>query len=207
MTATRVLVADDFPLMLEAFAATLAADPAVEVVATAIDGVDALEKAREQRPDVVVLDLRMPRMTGTTVLRCLANELPETRGLVVTGYDDPDAVAEALDAGAAGVLTKRATGDELRGAIQDVRRGERVLSPSLAPTAPAVGREGPAARFSACELEVLCLIAGGATDGAVSTALGLSPRTVQNRLTRIRQKTGVERRTELARWAGEHLGI
>jgi two-component system response regulator DesR len=145
----------------------------------------------------------MPRMTGTMVLHHLAAELPDVRALVVTGYEDPPAIADALAAGAAGVLTKRATADELLEAVAAVHRGERVVSPSLAPSGP------PAAdtRFTSSELQVLCLVAQGATDLAISDLLGVSPRTVQNNLTRIRHKTGVERRTELARWAGEHLAV
>jgi two-component system, NarL family, response regulator len=198
----RVLVADDFPLMREAFAATLAADPSLDVVATAADGAEALHLTRERRPDVAVLDLRMPRMTGAMVLACLSAELPEVRVLVVTGYDDAASLAQALEAGAAGVLTKRATGQELRDAVAAVHRGERVACASL--PAPAGGGQ-PTLRLTASELDVLRMVADGRTDGQIASALHLSPRTVQYRVSRLRAKTGVARRTELACWAGEHL--
>jgi DNA-binding NarL/FixJ family response regulator len=201
---TRVLVAEDFPLMREALLATLESDPGIDVVGSAADGVEALDRAREQRPDVLVLDLRMPRMTGVMVLRCLTSDLPGVRGLVVTGFDDGADLAGAVAAGAAGVLTKRATAEELLDAVAAVHRGERVICPSIASLLDPP--ESAWARFSPSELSVLRLVAAGETDGEISSALGVSPRTVQNRLTSIRAKTGVERRPELARWAGEHVG-
>ena len=197
-----MLVADDFPLMRDAFAAALAADPSFRVVAMAEDGVEALRLARERRPDVAVLDLRMPRMTGAMVLACLTEELPEVRVLVVTGYDDPSSLAQAVAAGAAGVLTKRASGQELREAVAAVHRGQPVSCASL----PAHVDEGARGEsFTASELDVLRMVADGCTDGQIAAALHLSPRTVQYRLTRLREKTGAARRTELACWAGEHL--
>jgi len=202
----RVVIADDFPLMREAFASSLAAEGDVEVVGTAADGVEALERTREARPDVLVLDLRMPRMSGEMVLECLRTAAPSTRVLVVTGYDDRDAIAGAAAAGAAGILTKRATRRELVDAVLAVHRGERVLCESLvAHVAEPRPDAEVRARFTDSELEVLCLVADGETDLQISRTLGVSPRTVQNHLGRIREKTGVARRTELARWAGEHL--
>ena len=198
----RVLVADDFPLVREAFAATLAADPALEVVASAADGAEALHLTRELRPDVAVLDLRMPRMTGAMVTACLTAELPEVRVLVVTGFDDPATLAQAVAVGAAGVVTKRVTGPELREAVAAVHRGERVSCASLP---EHVGEGVPTLRLTSSELDVLRLVADGRTDDQIATALHLSPRTVQYRLARLREKTGVARRTELACWAGEHL--
>jgi len=210
----RVLVADDFPLVREGLTAALRKDEDIEVVGVAADGVEALEKARTLRPDVVLLDLRMPRMSGLVVLTHLATDMPSVRVLAVSASVDARSVLDALAAGADGYLTKHIDAAELRVAVRAVFRGEPVIAPGLARHLLEDLRErsgGPAPAsvtgLTRAELNVLRLVAEGQTDRQISDALYMSPRTVQSNLGRIRTKVGVRRRTELARWATEHLVV
>jgi DNA-binding NarL/FixJ family response regulator len=212
MSGIRVLIADDFPLVREALTLAIARHEDVEVVGVAGDGVEALEQAHALQPDVVVLDLRMPRMSGLVALTRLSSELPQIRVLLLTACEEPDTVIDAVSAGAAGFVTKRITGDELARSIVAVHRGEPVVSPQL--TAHLVRglrrdsddrRGGSTGRLTSSELNVLRLVADGRTDKQISASLYISPRTVQSHLAQIRTKTGVRRRTQLARWATEHL--
>src|SRR6059058_3980881 len=173
----RILLIDDFPLIREGFAAALEADPGLTIVGQADNGEDGLRLARELQPDVVILDLRMPEMGGMTVLEKLRTESPETKVLVVTATEKAQPLLDAVAAGAAGYLTKRSTREE--------RSGVR----------PLLGER---------EHEILRLVASGCTDKEIAEKLYISPRTVQNHLTRIREKTGLRRRAELTRWAMEH---
>jgi DNA-binding NarL/FixJ family response regulator len=209
---TRVLVADDFPLVREALAAALRRHPEIEVVAMAADGVEAVELAHAHRPDVVVLDLKMPRMSGLVALTKLSSDLPGTRVLLLTACEEPDTVIDAVSAGAAGFITKRSSGADLIDAVLRVSRGEPVVSASLTAYLvqglrrdPGERRGGTTGQLTSSELNVLRLVADGRTDKQISATLYISPRTVQSHLAQIRAKTGVRRRTQLARWATEHL--
>jgi DNA-binding NarL/FixJ family response regulator len=208
----RVLVADDFPLVREALVAALNRSDGIEVVAVAEDGAEALAKAREVRPDVVVLDVRMPTMGGREALDVFTAELPETRVLLITAHEEPEVVIDAVSAGAAGFLIKRMSGDELAQAVLAVHRGEAVITPELTmhlvrglrrdePQTP----NGTTARLTAGETRVLRLVAEGQSDKQISAALNISPRTVQSHLVQIRAKVGLRRRTELTRWATQNL--
>jgi DNA-binding NarL/FixJ family response regulator len=208
----RVLVADDFPLVRDALAGALARHPQIEVAGVASDGIETLEQAHALRPDVVVLDLRMPRMSGLVALTRLTAEMPAVRVLLLTACEEPEIVIDAVSAGAAGFVTKRITGTELAEAVCSVHRGEPVVDASLTAQLVAGLRRGGAARnggstgnLTTNELNVLRLVADGRTDNQIAQTLYISPRTVQSHLSQIRTKTGVRRRTQLARWATEHL--
>ena len=207
----RVLVADDFPLVREAQAAALARHPDIEVVGAASDGLEAVEMARELRPDVVVLDLKMPRMSGLVALKRLHAEVPDTRVLLLTASDEPNIVVDAVSAGAAGFLSKRVSGDELSTSVLAIHRGEAVISPELTGhllrglRPGGGGGDGGARHLTEEEVELLRLVAAGRTDKQISEALYVSPRTVQTMLSQIRTKLGVKRRVELTRWATENL--
>jgi DNA-binding NarL/FixJ family response regulator len=207
----RVLVAEDHPLVREGVIRALERDPGIEIVGETDNGLTAMELATKLRPDVMVLDLRMPGLGGSAVLERLRAELPEVRALVMTANESPEGLLDAIAAGAAGYLSKRTTGEELRQGVIVTYGGGSVVTPELAGhllrefSGNARG-EGSSVRplLGARELEILRLVADGLTDNEIGTRMFISPRTVQNHLTRIREKTGLRRRAELARWAVEH---
>ena len=207
----RVLVADDHPLARAGMVRALARDPGIEIVGEAEDGQTALDMARTLEPDVLVLDLRMPGLGGTVVLERLRGELPDVRALVVTASESPEAVLDSVAAGAAGYLSTGASGEELRQAVIATYGGGSVISPDLArhllrEVAGAARGQGSSVRpvLNARELDIRRLVSRGMTDNEIGAELYLSPRTVQNHLSRMREKIGVRRRSELARWAVEH---
>jgi DNA-binding NarL/FixJ family response regulator len=211
-TVIRVLVADDFPMVRDALSAGLDRHPHIEVAGTAADGLEAVEQAHALQPDVIVMDLRMPGMSGLMALTRLTTELPQIRVLLLTACEEPDAVVDAVSAGAAGFVTKRIGSAELADAVCSVHRGEPVVDPAL--TAHLIrglrrdqdGHNGlSAGRLTGSELNVLRLVADGATDKQISKSLYISPRTVQSHLAQIRTKVGLRRRVELTRWAADHL--
>src|SRR3954454_19825583 len=206
-----ILLIDDFPLLNQGLAAALETDPAMTVVGQAESGEEGLRLARELRPDVVVLDLTMPGMGGMTVLERLRAEVPDVKVLIMTASEKAQPLLDAVAAGAAGYLTKRSTREELRQAVITVYGGGSVISPMLA--GHLLKEYSRASRGEASnvrpllgerEHEILRLVAGGCTDKEIAEKLYISPRTVQNHLTRIREKTGLRRRAELTRWAMEH---
>ncbi|HMJ36237.1 MAG TPA: response regulator transcription factor [Baekduia sp.] len=208
----RVLLVDDFPLVREGIAAALEADPAIDVVGQADSAAEGLERARELRPDVIVLDMRMPDACGLVLLEQLASELPDIRVLVMTASEKADTLLQAIAAGAAGYLTKRATRLELVDAVITIHGGGSVVAPQLAAELlrdyRRVARGGSTtgrSLLTAREREIVGLVSEGMTDKEIAGRLFISPRTVQNQLGRIREKTGSGRRSELARWAVEHL--
>src|SRR3954447_1450716 len=185
----RVLVADDFPLVRDANAAALARRSGLDVVGVATDGAEAVEMARKLRPDVVVLDLRMPNMSGLAALAQLTSELRQTRVLLLTACEEPRTLVDAISLGAAGFLTKRVTGDELADAVLRVGRGESVFSPSLTgPLLRGLAREllpeeapSPAV-LTTTEREILRRVAAGKTDKQIGLELYMSTRTIQSHL-------------------------
>ena len=207
----RVLLVDDFPLIREGIAAALARDPAIQVVGEASDGVEGLAMARELSPDVILLDLHMPEMGGMMMLERLRTEAPDSRVLVMTASEKAETLLAAVSAGAAGYITKRSTRRELCDAIITVHGGGSVIAPHLAGhllRQYAKAAHGDVAdlrnALTAREQEVLRLVAQGLTDKQIAKQIYVSPRTVQNHLARIREKTGLSRRSELTRWAVVH---
>jgi two-component system NarL family response regulator len=204
----RVLVADDFPLVREGMARALERDPAIEVVAQASDGLEAVQLALKTRPDVMLLDLRMPQLG---VLERVQEQLPDTRVVIMSASEKTESLLDAVGAGAAGYLTKRTSGEELRQAVITAHGGGSVITPALASHllrefSNAARGQGTSVRplLGTRELDILRLVAQGLTDHEIGRQLFISPRTVQNHLTRIREKTGLRRRSELTRWAVEH---
>jgi DNA-binding NarL/FixJ family response regulator len=206
----RVVVADDFPLVREGVVRALNQDPGIEVVAQAENGQEALTVAADLKPDVMILDLRMPDLGGLAVLDKLRNTQPEIRVIVMTASEQASTLLDAIAAGAAGYLSKRSTGEELRQAVITAHGGGSVITPSLAShllkefSSSARGEQSAVRPLQGRELDVLRLVVQGKTDNEIGQELFISPRTVQNHLTRIREKTGLRRRSELTRWAVEH---
>jgi DNA-binding NarL/FixJ family response regulator len=206
----RVVVADDFPLTRDGVVRSLQRDPGIEVVGVADDGDKAFAIAAELDPDVMVLDLRMPGVSGPALINRLTDELPRTRVLIVTASDSPENLLDCVAAGAAGYLSKRVTSEELRQAVITTHGGGSVVGSEFAPhllREYSAGQRGDNSSirplFSPREMETLRLLSHGMTDNEIGAKLFISPRTVQNHLTNIRDKTGLRRRSELARWAVE----
>jgi DNA-binding NarL/FixJ family response regulator len=210
----RVLLVDEFPLVQAGIAAALESDPAIEVVGRADSAEAGFARAVELHPDVVLMDMCMPGSGGMGLLERLTAEMPDVRVLVMTANEKADTLLQAVSAGAAGYLTKRATQRELINAVITVHGGGSVVAPDLAAellrdyARMARGNGGPSrgrSLLTGRERQILGLVSNGLTDKEIANELFVSPRTVQNQLCRIREKTGRGRRSELARWAVEHL--
>ncbi|MFK0238140.1 response regulator [Streptomyces vinaceus] len=201
----RVLIADDQPLVRRGLALILAPDPAFEVVGEAEDGARAVALAHELRPDVVVMDIRMPVLDGVQATEELARTLPESRVLALSTFDMDEYVVAALRAGAYGFLPKDISPEELIAAVHTVHAGEAAVAPRLltrlistyvrssarprpAPTAP----DGLTPR----ELEIWQLLASGLDNAEIAGSLELSVSTVKNHITGVFTKLGVRDRAQ-----------
>ena len=189
MTMPRVFLADDHPLYLQSMARAIEGSDELELVGVADDGRAALERIGALAPDVAILDIDMPVMTGLEVLTALVRAESPVRVIILSGSFRPGMVQRVLDAGAAGFLGKDEGARAICEAVIAVARGERVLGPR--PEA-VVRRPGPA--LSARELEVLGLTAAGMSSLEIGRALYLSPATVKTHLQRIYAKLGVSDR-------------
>ncbi|MDX3099857.1 response regulator [Nonomuraea angiospora] len=189
----RLLIADDHPIVRDGIRGMFAGDPDFEVLGEAGDGAQAVELARALNPDVILMDLRMPRLDGVAAIKELARLGVAARVLVLTTYDTDRDVLPAVEAGATGYLLKDTGRDELVRAVRTAARGEAVLSPSVATRLLGQVR-APADPLSARELEVLQLIADGATNREVATRLFISEATVKSHVLHIYTKLGVNDR-------------
>ena len=202
----RVLLADDQTLVRAAFAMLVESARDMEVVGQAGTGREAVELVRGARPDLVVMDIRMPDLDGIEATRLIAadEDLADVRVLVLTTYDTDENIVEALRAGASGFLVKDTRPAELLDAIRTVAAGEALLSPGptarlierflRSPSAPATG--GPEC-LSDREREVLTLLARGLNNTEIGEALGLSPLTAKTHVSRIMGKLGARDRAQL----------
>ncbi|MER6950685.1 response regulator transcription factor [Nonomuraea sp. NPDC000554] len=192
-TPIRLLIADDHPIVRDGIRGMFAGDPDFEVLAEAGDGAQAVELARALNPDVILMDLRMPRMDGVAAIKELARVGSAARVLVLTTYDTDRDVLPAIEAGATGYLLKDTGRDELVRAVRTAARGEAVLSPSVATRLLGQVR-APADPLSARELEILHLIAEGATNREAAARLFISEATVKSHVLHIYTKLGVNDR-------------
>jgi two-component system nitrate/nitrite response regulator NarL len=192
-----VLVADDHPAMRRALARLVSDDEAFELVAEAVDGDNALELIEELRPDVALLDVRMPGHDGLELLRALTARGSRVRVLLISGYEDGAIAHQAISLGAAGFLSKDSEEDEIRTAILDVSRGRSVLSRSLqsAVLDQIRQREPARAPLSGRERELLELAAGGASNAEIAQRLCLSPNTIKTYWQRLYEKLGASDRS------------
>ena len=198
----RVLLADDHVVLREATAELVDHQPDMKVVGQAGTGQETIAQARELRPDVVVMDIAMPRVNGLDATRCILAQCPETKVLVLTAHEDAEHVIPLLEAGAIGYLPKTVSLNQLLDAIRATSRGESVLPPSVASVVVrhlAGTRERTAeSELTSRELEVLRLVARGLTNYQIARQLGLSVRTVEAHLTHVYTKLDVNSRTEAA---------
>jgi two-component system response regulator DesR len=195
----RVLLAEDQTMVRGALASLLALEPDIEVVAQAARGDEVEAAALAARPDVALLDIEMPGMTGLEAAELLARRLPDCRVLILTTFGRPGYLRRAMGGGAAGFMLKDAPVTELAGAIRRAAAGERVVDPGLAAAALSDGDSPLTAR----EHEVLLASRQHATVADIAGALFLSPGTVRNHLSSIMQKLGAANRAEALRMAEE----
>ncbi|MFD7612918.1 response regulator [Streptomyces sp. NPDC059828] len=206
-TAIRVLLADDQTLVRASFAMLVESAPDMEVVAQAATGREAVELARSERADVIIMDVRMPELDGIGATREIAadEDLAGVKVLVLTTYDTDEHIIDALRAGASGFLVKDIRPADLLAAIRTVASGEALLSPG--PTARLIARvlatpEAPRAAagpdgLSDRERQVLALVARGLNNTEIAESLGLSPLTAKTHVSRIMGKLGARDRTQL----------
>ena len=202
----RVLVADDHPVFRRGMRAILGADAGTELVGEATDGEEAVARALELRPDVILMDLNMPNVTGIEATRRILEASPETAILMLTMFEDDDSVLAAMRAGAHGYVLKGADGAETLRAIHAVANGEAIFSPEITRrltgyfAAPDGEPRTAAARafpnLTEREHEILSLMAGGYTNSAIASRLYLSPKTVRNYVSNIFTKLQVSDRPQ-----------
>jgi DNA-binding NarL/FixJ family response regulator len=205
----RVLVVDDQTVVREGLVMLLGLSPGIEVVAAAANGDEAIELARRHTPDVVLMDLRMPRTDGVQATRHILAELPGTRVIVLTTYADDDSVFAGLEAGARGYLTKDATAAEIQRAIRTVYAGEALLDPSvqrrLIERALAASSTSSTAAYpdglTQREAEVLRQIAAGLSNREIAERLVISEATVKTHVNNIFSKANLRDRAQAVVYA------
>ncbi|KOG49504.1 response regulator [Streptomyces decoyicus] len=214
MTPIRVLIADDQIMVRQGFTVLLNAEPGIEVIGQAVDGLDAVAQAAELAPDVVLMDVRMPRLGGIEATRQLTGPAGATvKILVLTTFDLDEYVYEALRAGASGFLLKDASAAELAQAVRVVAAGDALLAPNItkrliaefsrvtsSPRTPLRDRVGD---LTERETEVLALIAQGLSNGEIAERLVVAEQTVKSHVGRILVKLGLRDRTQAAVFAYE----
>ena len=208
----RVLLADDQRVVREGLGTLLGLLDGIELVGTAADGEEALALAREHDPDVVLMDLRMPRCDGISAIRRLSERGERPRAIALTTFADDASVLGALRAGARGYLTKDAGADEIRAAVEAVARGEAALDPAvqhhviaaLSEPAPAESAPDLPDGLTPREVEVLALIAEGLTNAEIADRLVVSGATVKTHVNHIFAKTGARDRAQAVVYAYGH---
>jgi two-component system response regulator DevR len=206
----RVMVVDDHEVVRLGMKSALEIEPDIAVVGEATNGAEALAKVPVLAPDVILMDVRMEKLGGIEACREITGQYPETRVLMLTSFDDDDALAASLLAGARGYLLKNVTRAELLHAVRQVAAGVSLLDADL------LGRgkhrldvlaghpSSPEAALTEREREVLALVARGFTNRQIAEALTLSEKTARNHLSHILEKLGLSRRSEAAVYAVEH---
>jgi DNA-binding NarL/FixJ family response regulator len=205
----RVLIADDHPLVRQGLEVVIGTQPDMVLVAQARDGLEAVAVALNTRPDVIILDLKMPQQDGLTAMRQIREQMPEARCIILTSFTDDTQVLDAVQAGAMGFLNKDAHHDELLAAIRAVSRGDGALHPSAArvlmQSYKAASRPSASSdALTQTELKVLQLLAYGSSNRELAEALGVSVRTVTTHVRNILDKLQLENRTQAALYAREH---
>jgi DNA-binding NarL/FixJ family response regulator len=190
----RLLIVDDHPVVRDGLRGLFADDPDFQVVGEAANGAEAVARVERLGADVVLMDLRMPEMGGVEAITRLRRTAPAVRVLVLTTYDTDSDVLPAIEAGATGYLLKDAPREELIRAVRAAFAGEAVLSPAVASRLMGQVRKPPPEVLSQRELEVLALIADGATNRQAAAKLFVSEATVKTHLLHIYEKLGVRDR-------------
>ena len=209
--AIRVLIVDDHALFRRGLQMVLESEPDIDVVGEASDGFEAIERSEQTTPDVVLMDVRMPKRSGIEATRVIKDTLPSTQVLMLTISDEEADLYEAIKAGAAGYLLKEISIDEVASAVRQVHAGQSLISPSMASKlltefATMVKRQDertqvPAPRLTDRELEVLKLVAKGLNNRDIGTELFISENTVKNHVRNILEKLHLHSRMEAVVYA------
>jgi DNA-binding NarL/FixJ family response regulator len=201
----RILIADDHGVVAEGLRHLVEAQPDMEVIATAGDGREAVQQARDAQPDVVLMDLSMPELNGADATRAILERDPKCRVIVLSMYSQREYVRRALKAGAAGYVVKRSAAKEVVEAIRAVHAGQRYLSPRVADVVledyTDDKQDDLLSRLSAREREVLQLLAEGRTGAQIAERLSLSQKTVETYRARLVEKLGIRDLAGLVRFA------
>lgn len=201
----RILLADDHPVVRAGIASCLSKQPGIEVVGEAADGSEALTRAHELKPDMVLMDLDMPQLNGLAVTQTLTRELPTVRVLILTMADNPDLIMKVLEAGARGYVLKEAPVEQLLKAIQTVAAGEAFFSPAVASAALNRLVQGSPAnaqgKLTDRERDVLIQIAEGLSNKEIACHLHLGVRTVETHRERIMRKLRIRSVAGLTKYA------
>ncbi|MFQ4138489.1 response regulator [Nodosilinea sp. PGN35] len=192
-TVIRVMIADDHPALREGLSALLERQSDLRVVAMAADGADAVAQARTHRPDVILMDLRMPCLEGADAVAAICGEWPEARIIILTTYDGDEDIYRALRAGAKGYLLKDAPCEELFTAIRQVHRGQKYI---MSEVAQKLTERFQSTELTERELEVLQLLVQGNTNRDISEALCVAEGTVKFHVRNILEKLGAGDRTQ-----------
>ena len=201
MEAIKILIADDHPVVREGLNAMLSREVDFKVIGEAKDGAEAVSKVKELKPDVVLMDLRMPEMDGVEAMRQIRSIDADVKFIILTTYSDDDYIFSGIEAGARAYLLKDAPRDELFKAIRAVYKGESLIQPVVASKLldrfSQLSRRTPSGEeLSEREIEVLCLMAKGAANKEISAELKIAQSTVKTHITNIFQKLEVNDRTE-----------
>jgi DNA-binding NarL/FixJ family response regulator len=201
----RLLVAEDHGVVRDGLIRLLSSLPDIEVVGAAADGPEAIRMAAEHRPDVVLMDLRMPGMDGSEATRRLLENDPNAQVVILTSFSERDEILNALDAGAIGYLLKDAEPEELIRGVRAAARGDSPLAPKAARTL-ITSRSSSASgdQLTAREREVLSLVARGLPNKRIARELGIAEKTVKAHLTTVFQRIGVTDRVQATIWARDH---
>ena len=209
MNRTRILLADDHAVLRAGLKLLIDAQPDMACMGEASDGVEMLERVRELQPDLVLLDLSMPRLGGLVALPEILRSAPNARVLVLTMHADGEYMRQALASGASGYVLKQAADQELLSAIRAVMRGQVYIHPAMTNTLLSGMIEGtslsptPVAVFSERETEVIVQVARGSTNREIADQLGLSVKTVETYRARAMEKLSLTSRAALVRYAQE----
>ena len=199
----RVLLAEDHSIVRAGLERLLGTTDDIEVVAGAEDGAQAVELAAEHKPDVVLMDISMPRLTGIEATKQIVEANEDVQVVVLTSFADRPQIVAALDAGAVGYLLKDAEPEEVIRGVRAAAKRESPFAPKVARTLLDARAQRPEIQLSERELEVLRCVAKGLPNKLIARSLGISEKTVKAHLTRIYQQIGVTGRTQAALWARE----
>jgi len=200
----KVLLADDHPIMTEGLKLTISAWSEFEVVGIAADGQRAVEMCRSLSPDLVILDMQMPRLSGPEAIEQIRREHPSIRTVALTTFDDADTVARAMEAGCNGFLLKVIAPEKLRSSLLSIAGGMNVYDDEAMSHLKMNLSQRPEVDFTPRELEMLGYVSRGMTNAEIADRLNLRPGTVKNMISLLLNKTGCISRAQLARYAADN---